>query len=63
MWFLQQILKIASIEAVLEQIIIFGDSGPAFSRHFDREDIPVEGKVGLLDIGFRWRSPLDRRRS
>ncbi|WP_426609731.1 DUF6492 family protein [Bradyrhizobium sp. McL0616] len=51
-WIIQQILKIASIDAIPEQTLVFCDSDTAFFRHFDREDILVDGKVGLLDVGM-----------
>jgi hypothetical protein len=57
-WIIQQILKIASIDAIPEQTLVFCDSDTAFFRHFGREDILVDGKVGLLDVGF---SGDDRR--
>lgn len=57
-WIVQQILKIAAIEAVPEQTLVFCDSDTAFFRHFDREDLLVDGKVGLLDVDLagerRW---------
>jgi hypothetical protein len=49
-WIVQQILKIAAIETVPEQTLVFCDSDTAFFRHFDREDLLVHGKVGLLDV-------------
>jgi hypothetical protein len=49
-WIIQQILKIAVIEAVPEQILVFCDSDTAFFRKFSREDLLVDGKVGLLDV-------------
>jgi hypothetical protein len=49
-WILQQILKIAAIEAVPEQTLVFCDSDTAFFRQFDRENLLVDGKVGLLDV-------------
>jgi len=56
-WIIQQVLKIAAIEAVPEQTLVFCDSDTAFFRPFDREDILVGGKVGLLDVDFA----VDRR--
>jgi len=51
-WILQQILKIAAIEAVAEQILVFCDSDTAFIRGFGRDDLMVNGKIGLLDVEF-----------
>src|ERR1700733_2014461 len=46
-WIVQQILKIAAIEAVPEQTLVFCDSDTAFFRRFDHKDLLVDGKVGL----------------
>ena len=51
-WILQQILKIAAVAAIPERTLIFCDSDVAFFRKFDREDLLVEGKVGLLDVDY-----------
>lgn len=51
-WIVQQILKIAAIEAIPERTLVFCDSDTAFFRHFDRNDLLVDGKVGLLDVPF-----------
>jgi len=51
-WIIQQILKIAAIDAVPEQTLVFCDSDTAFIRHFKYADLLVDGKVGLLDVGF-----------
>ena len=51
-WIIQQILKIASIEAISERTLVFCDSDTAFFRHFDRADLLINGKVGLLDVEF-----------
>jgi hypothetical protein len=51
-WIIQQILKIAAIDAILERTLVFCDSDTAFFRHFDRNDLLVDGKVGLLDVDF-----------
>jgi hypothetical protein len=57
-WIIQQILKIASVDIIPEQTLIFCDSDMAFFRQFDRNDILVDGKIGLLDVDFvpdrRW---------
>lgn len=63
-WILQQILKIAAIEAVTEQTLLFCDSDTAFIRGFQRSDLLVNGKVGLLDVEFsghaEWTSTARR---
>jgi Family of unknown function (DUF6492) len=51
-WIMQQILKIASIEAIPEQTLVFCDSDTAFFRHFDRDDLLIDGKIGLIDVPF-----------
>jgi hypothetical protein len=51
-WIFQQILKIASIEAISERTLVFCDSDTAFFRSFDRNSLLVDGKVGLLDVEF-----------
>jgi hypothetical protein len=51
-WIIQQILKIAAVDAVSERTLIFCDSDTSFFRHFDRTDLLVDGKIGLLDIDF-----------
>jgi hypothetical protein len=51
-WIIQQILKIGAVEAVSERTLIFCDSDMAFLRRFDRDDLLVEGKVGLLDVDY-----------
>ena len=51
-WIVQQILKIAAIEAIPERTLVFCDSDTAFFRHFDRDDLLVDGKVGLVDVPF-----------
>jgi uncharacterized protein DUF6492 len=51
-WIIQQILKIGSIEAIPERTLIFCDSDTAFLHYFDRDDLLVDGKVGLLDVDF-----------
>jgi hypothetical protein len=51
-WIMQQILKIAAIEAVPERTLVFCDSDTAFFRSFDRNDFLVDGKMGLIDFDF-----------
>lgn len=51
-WIFQQILKIASIDAIAERTLVFCDSDTAFFRRFDRNNLLVDGKMGLLDVGF-----------
>ncbi len=65
-WIIQQILKIGAIEAIPERTLVFCDSDTAFFRHFDRDDLLVNGKVGLLDVDFnndisrRWTATARR---
>jgi hypothetical protein len=65
-WIIQQILKIAAIQAVPERTLIFCDSDTAFFRPFERNDLLIDGKVGLLDVEFvnddirRWTSVARR---
>jgi hypothetical protein len=49
-WIIQQVLKIAAIDAIPERTLVFCDSDTAFFRHFGRDDLLVNGKVGLLDV-------------
>jgi len=49
-WIIQQILKIGAIDAIPERTLVFCDSDTAFFRHFGRDDLLVDGKVGLLDV-------------
>lgn len=49
-WIIQQILKIGITDTVPERTLVFCDSDTAFFRHFDRDDLLVNGKVGLLDV-------------
>lgn len=51
-WIIQQILKIGAMEAVSERTLVFCDSDTAFFRRFDRNDLLVDGKIGLLDVDF-----------
>jgi len=51
-WIVQQILKIAAIEVIPERTLVFCDSDVAFFRQFDRDNLVVDGKVGLLDVPF-----------
>jgi len=65
-WIIQQILKLAAIQAVPERTLIFCDSDTAFFRPFERNDFLIDGKVGLLDVDFsnddirRWTSVARR---
>jgi hypothetical protein len=65
-WILQQILKIGVIDAVAERTLVFCDSDTAFFRSFCREDLLVDGKIGLLDVAFanessrRWTATARR---
>lgn len=49
-WIMQQILKIAASEVIPERTLVFCDSDVVFFRHFQREDLLVGGKIGLLDV-------------
>lgn len=49
-WIMQQIIKIAAIDAIPEQTLVLCDSDVAFIRCFDRNDLLVDGKVGLFDV-------------
>jgi Family of unknown function (DUF6492) len=51
-WIIQQILKIAAVEAVAERTLVFCDSDTAFLYPFGRDDLLVGGKVGLLDVNY-----------
>jgi Family of unknown function (DUF6492) len=51
-WIIQQIKKIGATEAVSERTLIFCDSDLAFVRRFGRDDLLVNGKVGLLDVDY-----------
>jgi Family of unknown function (DUF6492) len=51
-WIFQQILKIASIDAIAERTLVFCDSDTAFFRRFDWNSLLVDGKIGLLDVEF-----------
>ena len=65
-WILQQILKIAAIQAMPERTLVFCDSDVAFFRRFDRDNLLVDGKVGLMDVPFvnddrrRWTATARR---
>jgi hypothetical protein len=65
-WVIQQILKIGAIEAVPERTLVYCDSDTAFFRHFDRDDLLINGKIGLLDVPFtndnirRWTAAARR---
>jgi Family of unknown function (DUF6492) len=51
-WLMQQIKKLAAIEAIPENTLVFCDSDSAFFRSFRRTDLLVEGKIGLLDVEY-----------
>lgn len=51
-WIIQQILKIGSVDAISEPTLIFCDSDTAFFRSFDRNNLLVDGKLGLLDVDY-----------
>ena len=65
-WILQQILKIAAIQAMPERTLVFCDLDVAFFRRFDRDNLLVDGKVGLMDVPFvnddrrRWTATARR---
>ena len=51
-WIIQQILKIGAVDFVPERTLVFCDSDVAFFRRFDRSNLLVDGKMGLVDIDF-----------
>ena len=51
-WIIQQILKIGAIKVIPERTLVFCDSDTAFFRHFDRSNLLVDGKIGLLDVDY-----------
>jgi hypothetical protein len=51
-WIMQQIKKIGAIDVIPERTLVFCDSDTAFFRPFDRSDLLVDGKIGLLDVDF-----------
>lgn len=61
-WIIQQILKVGAVALIPERTLVFCDSDTAFFRRFDRENLLVHGKVGLLDVDYddelrrRWTS-------
>lgn len=65
-WIIQQILKIGVSEIIPEQTLIFCDSDTAFFRSFDRADLLVDRKIGLLDVDYnddsvrRWSAAARR---
>jgi hypothetical protein len=65
-WIMQQIKKIGAIEVIPERTLVFCDSDTAFFRPFGREDLLVNGKIGLLDVDFnnestrRWTTTARR---
>jgi hypothetical protein len=51
-WIIQQILKIGSVDLIPERTLVFCDSDTAFIRPFSRDNLLVDGKMGLLDVDF-----------
>lgn len=51
-WIMQQIRKIASVELISEETLIFCDSDMAFIRPFDESTLMVDEQIGLLDVPF-----------
>ena len=51
-WIIQQILKIGATDVIPERTLVFCDSDTAFIRRFDRDNLLIAGKIGLLDIDF-----------
>lgn len=49
-WIIQQILKIGVLDIIPERTFVFCDSDTAFFRPFNRDDLLVNGKIGLLDV-------------
>jgi hypothetical protein len=49
---MQQIKKIAATKTIAEPTLIFVDSDMAFFRRFCRDDLLVQGKIGLLDVDY-----------
>jgi Family of unknown function (DUF6492) len=58
-WVIQQILKVGITKVVPERTMVFCDSDYAFFRPFGRDDLLVDGKMGLLDIA--WQNDNTRR--
>jgi hypothetical protein len=65
-WILQQIKKIAAIEVIPQQTLMFCDSDTALFRRFHRSNFLVDGKIGLLDVNWdnedvrRWTATARR---
>jgi hypothetical protein len=65
-WIMQQIKKIGAIDLIPQRTLVFCDSDTAFFRGFNRDDLLIDGKVGLLDVDFnnedvrRWTSVARR---
>ncbi|MFZ0204666.1 MAG: DUF6492 family protein [Roseiarcus sp.] len=61
-WIIQQILKLGIVDVVSERTVVNCDSDVAFFRRFDRNNLLVNGRIGLLDVGYvdsnirRWTS-------
>ena len=51
-WIMQQIRKIAASRIVEDETLVFCDSDMVFIRPFDRSNLLVDGKIGLLDVAF-----------
>lgn len=51
-WIIQQLLKIGSADVIQERTLVFCDSDTAFIRRFERNDLLIDGKIGLLDVDF-----------
>lgn len=49
-WIIQQILKFGVLDFISERTLVFCDSDTAFFRPFSRDDLLVNGKIGLLDV-------------
>ena len=49
-WIIQQILKFGAVDFIPERTLVFCDSDTAFFRPFDRNNLLVNGKIGLLDV-------------
>jgi hypothetical protein len=65
-WIIQQILKVGIIDVISERTVVFCDSDMAFFRRFDRDNLLVNGKIGLLDVSYvdhnirRWTASARR---
>src|ERR1700730_5498069 len=56
-WIIQQMLKIGAIDVIPDRTLVFCDSDVAFFRHFQRDDLLVGEKIGLLDVDPNAYSP------